>query len=320
MNLLIQHIEYLISRNDCVIIPRLGALLSQYCPARIDAESGVVYPPRRKFTFNSAIRDNDATLALSISKATGISCQRAIDYVNKETDSMLHQLHSFGYLSLGRVGTLNYNIADGTCEFEPFEIDRLSVAISWLPAISADTLTNGQTGDLSRPSSSRLRRPVWTKVTRIAAVVAVLLGVWFVASTPVSVDNKSVLTASLAPDISGAKTPAILSAAQKAVDKETLRQETFSEPSAPQITSVATGTEISDMAHGQFYIIVGATVSAGEAQKFIELHPDIKDEAFIVRYGKKHVICVSAHDTPEDANTACVDRRKTYPDAWIGTN
>lgn len=320
MNLLIQHIEYLISRNDCVIIPRLGALLSQYCPARIDAQTGTVYPPSRKFTFNSGLRDNDATLALSISKAKGIPCQRAIDLVNKEVDSMLHQLHSFGHLSLGRAGTLNYNAADGACEFEPFSSDRLSVATSWLPTVSAVLHTTHHADD-SYASSGGTRRPVWSKVTRIAAVIAVLISVWFVASTPVSIDNKSVLTASLAPDISNAKTPAILTAAQRALNGESPTEKVAEATGAEDlIATPSSSEEIGDMAPGKFYIIVGATVSSREAKKFIDLHPDIQEEAFIVKYGKKHVISVSVHDTREDATSACVEIRKTYPTAWIGTN
>lgn len=334
MNLLIQHIEYLISRNDCVIIPRLGALLAQYSPARVDEVSGMLYPPRRNFTFNTGLRDNDATVAHSISKATGMPFQRATDYVNKEVDSMMHQLHSFGSLSLGKAGNLRYSASDDIYEFVPFADDRLSVATSWLPVVNAQQLTMAVNDTDTTTFVSQATRPIWSKVGRIAAVVALFIGIWFVASTPVSHDDKSMLTASLAPDINRAtSTPAIITATQKAIAPESVSdheteyisdaaQQTEVSLPAPAQSDEVVSDEISvrEMSHGRFYIIVGATVSAKEARKFIELHPDIKDQAIIVRYGKKHVIAVSVHDTPEDANSACLDARRNYPAAWIGTN
>lgn len=334
MNLLIQHIEYLISRNDCVIIPRLGALLAQYSPARIDAVSGMVYPPCRNFTFNIGLKDNDATLAHSVSKATGMPFQRATDYVNKEVDSMLHQLHSFGSLSLGKAGNLRYNANDDIYEFVPFADDRLSVDTSWLPVVNARQLAATVNDSDTTSTVIPAPRPIWSQVGRIAAAVALFIGIWFVASTPVSHDDKSMLTASLAPDINRAtSTPAIISATQKAISVESVSdQETEYVADAGQQTEVSLPAPaqsdevisdeitVGEMSHGRFYIIVGATVSAKEARKFIDLHPDIRHQAIIVRYGKKHVIAVSVHDTPEDANSACLDARKTYPAAWIGTN
>lgn len=331
MNQLIRHIEYLISRNDCVIIPRLGALLAHYCPARVDETSGVINPPYRHFTFNSGIRDNDAMLAMSICRASGISCQQAIDYVNKEVDSMLHQLHSLGSLSLGKAGTLYYNASDCTCEFEPFTDDRLSVATAWLPTVTAIKIDDESADDNDINEESR---PLWSRISRVAAVAAVLIGVWFVASTPVSVDNKSVLPASLAPDfVRATSAPAILNATQKVkatkdAQESNTRIENQSETgdevtlSSKALTKATTpdNDRVMDMDKGRFYIIVAATVSAKEAQRFIDLHPDIQDEANIVRYGKKHVISVSVLDTPEEANSKCLKTRKTYPDAWIGTN
>lgn len=329
MNQLIRHIEYLISRNDCVIIPGLGALLAQYCPARIDEATGVINPPCRRFTFNSGVRGNDATLAMSISRESGMPCHRAVDYVNKEIDSMVHQLHSLGSLSLGRAGTLYYNAGDGTCEFEPFADDRLSVATAWLPSLTATKLD-------ARPRAEKTvvieaPRPLWSRISRIAAVIALLIGVWFVASTPVSVDNGAVLPASLAPDITRAtSTPAILGATQKAkaaedLDEIPVKEDIQSETAAdtPISSSAPAANEsdkVMDMDKGRYYIIVGASVSAKEAQKFIDMHPDLQDEASIMRYGKKHVISVSVLDTQEDANSACLKARKTYPDAWIVTN
>ena len=48
MNNLFKHIEYLLLRNDCVIVPGFGAFIATNLPARIDYEKERFYlPPAR---------------------------------------------------------------------------------------------------------------------------------------------------------------------------------------------------------------------------------------------------------------------------------
>ena len=60
---IIEHIEYLISDHDCVVVPGLGAFIAQYIHAEIDLERGVILPPRRVLSFNAAVCHNDGVLA-----------------------------------------------------------------------------------------------------------------------------------------------------------------------------------------------------------------------------------------------------------------
>jgi hypothetical protein len=57
-----RHIEYLVSRHDCVVVPGWGAFIAQYEPARIDAESGLIVPPSRAISFNQSVMHNDGLL------------------------------------------------------------------------------------------------------------------------------------------------------------------------------------------------------------------------------------------------------------------
>ena len=38
------HIEYLLLRHDCVVVPGFGAFINARSEARVDSESGQVYP------------------------------------------------------------------------------------------------------------------------------------------------------------------------------------------------------------------------------------------------------------------------------------
>ena len=60
-----EHIEHLILRHDCVVIPGIGALIAHYIPAYIDTELECIFPPKRKLTFNPSINHNDGLLLLN---------------------------------------------------------------------------------------------------------------------------------------------------------------------------------------------------------------------------------------------------------------
>ncbi|MDE6465278.1 MAG: SPOR domain-containing protein, partial [Duncaniella sp.] len=53
------HIEYLLLRHDCVVVPGLGALLVHEVHARFDADSCTFMPPSRSLGFNPAVTHND---------------------------------------------------------------------------------------------------------------------------------------------------------------------------------------------------------------------------------------------------------------------
>ncbi|MDE6547663.1 MAG: SPOR domain-containing protein, partial [Muribaculaceae bacterium] len=47
MDILPLHIEYLLTRHDCVIVPGIGAFIATETEAFIDLENGVIRPRRR---------------------------------------------------------------------------------------------------------------------------------------------------------------------------------------------------------------------------------------------------------------------------------
>lgn len=122
MSLIIDHLEYLLRRHDCVTVPGIGALMVRYRPARFDNRNSlVIHPPSRELVFNGALVESDGVLENSIARRDGVSFEAARRIVNEEAESLSHQLRTFGSLMLGRLGELIYT-EYGTILFNPHDV------------------------------------------------------------------------------------------------------------------------------------------------------------------------------------------------------
>jgi len=119
VNLVIDHLEYLLRRHDCVTVPGIGALMVRYRPARFDSRNPLVLlPPSREVVFNGALTESDGILESSVARRDGISFEVARRIVKEEAESLFHQLRTFGAIALGRLGELSYTEYD-TILFSP---------------------------------------------------------------------------------------------------------------------------------------------------------------------------------------------------------
>ena len=74
---LVQHIKELLYQYECVIIPQLGAFLTQPVAIRIDREKGIFFPPGKELSFNGLLTHNDGLLANYIAQRKSISYENA---------------------------------------------------------------------------------------------------------------------------------------------------------------------------------------------------------------------------------------------------
>ncbi len=189
----IGHIEYLILSRQCVIIPGLGAVLSQSVSAHYDAESGAWLPPVRRFSFNPDLTDNDGMLASSIARAQRVSYDAACRMLAEAVDAMRHQLEAEHRLSLGRIGELlvdeNRNLS-----FRPYDAERLSLSAMWLPSVNVKTLAErrveAQANDEDAIEYNRRNFIARTmRRVKVAAVVIALIAVGVALTLPLRVEN-----------------------------------------------------------------------------------------------------------------------------------
>ena len=256
---MIRHIEYLISRTDCVIIPGIGALLAHRQCAQFDFESQRVVPPCRSFSFNGQLTETDGSLAYSVARAEGISLEAASDKVKAETDAMKRQLMFEGQLSLGRVGTLAADAETGTITFNSFAANELSISTAWLPVVESKPADQVEAVDEEMPIRHFSR---WTRFVKIAASVAVLLGICFVASTPIVVDD--MLLASLAPEIQHVADEELM----PIVSEEPVLKITFVEEAEVEAEEQAV-EEAMPAQQGDYLVIVGSFTTQEEAEAWL---------------------------------------------------
>lgn len=118
MEILPLHIEYLLTRHDCVIVPGIGALIASEKEAAIDATRGVVTPRRRVISFNGSVVTDDGLLSHSIAMRKKISYEEARRLLESLTAKMASDLKTEGEVSLDRIGRLVLD-SEGCVSFQP---------------------------------------------------------------------------------------------------------------------------------------------------------------------------------------------------------
>lgn len=109
MNDLALHIEYLLLRHDCVIVPGLGAFLAHKSGAKFDESTGMLVPPARLLGFNSELTHNDDLLVESVARRERKTLEASRMQVEKAVTSFLYQLKESGALPVGNLGNIVFH-------------------------------------------------------------------------------------------------------------------------------------------------------------------------------------------------------------------
>ncbi|MBQ5724395.1 MAG: hypothetical protein IIV64_09420, partial [Muribaculaceae bacterium] len=117
-----QHIEQLLRRHDCVIVPTIGAFIVSYKSAYINDEWGIMTPPKREVHFNASIVNNDGLLANSIARKNRISFEAANLLLQQEIEKIRTQLERNKEYAIGRLGILHLG-EEANIDFKAFKSD-----------------------------------------------------------------------------------------------------------------------------------------------------------------------------------------------------
>lgn len=241
MNIIIDHLEYLLRRHDCVTVPGIGAIMVRQRAARFDSRNPLVLlPPARELAFNGALVESDGILETSVARRCGISFEAASRMVREEADSLLHQLRDFGALMLGHLGELTFT-RHQTIMFTPSDASEWDFRYYGLRPLylrNADSVIRASkagspeqvpaTGDTPSDSKLALEVTPWVddipeeatpanggltrKIVGIAASLAVIVTLALFFINPIKIDNEP-LKASIAPvgdavvEVESAQTP-----------------------------------------------------------------------------------------------------------------
>lgn len=211
-----QHIEYLLQRHDCVILPGIGAIVAEHVAARIDFEAGIAVPPATILSLNRDISHDDGMLATSIARAEQIKFEEARGIMRREIAEIKATLMRDGEYSLGSIGHLSYGPED-RLEFIPRRSPQEMCSDMGMPVV--DFLGEGQaasesaTASLAEVTSETLAPHQYTKIlsdrnyyiainkifARCAASVIVIMALTLPFIMPQSGSRTDIVNASLNP-------------------------------------------------------------------------------------------------------------------------
>ena len=101
-----KYIKDLLYRNDCVVLPNLGAFITRNVSAKIDESNNVIYPPSKHISFNAKIIENDGLLANHIAIVENISREKAENKIHKKILSYNKSLNNGELVKFKDVGSL----------------------------------------------------------------------------------------------------------------------------------------------------------------------------------------------------------------------
>ena len=152
------YIKQLLYRYECVIVPGLGAFVTQRRSSVYDSEGHRFTPPSKHVTFNKAIQNQDGLLAETIAKAESMDFESAKFKIKLFVDDFLTALYQDKTLNLSKLGVFSLD-TEFKISFEPEETQNYFVDSFGLEAFGLVSLAKS---DLSIDEALKEVPPVRT--------------------------------------------------------------------------------------------------------------------------------------------------------------
>lgn len=205
MIVLSKHIEALLLKHNCVVIPKLGGFIAQELPARYDEEEEMFLPPSRSVSFNSMLAINDGLLIERYIAQENLSYADASRLLATHVTQMKDRVALEGAVELIGIGTLTSNGENGY-NFTPREGGLLTPSLYGLEATTTSVLPSRQeTVDAvcdeednseSESYTIRLNRNV---VNYLAAAVMAIMFYFLTVPVGLTADGEVVQSAGVIP-------------------------------------------------------------------------------------------------------------------------
>ena len=181
MKNLVQHIESLIIKHECVIVPGLGGFLTYRDHAIL--RNNRLYAPTQRIRFNSLLTHHDGLLAEAYMQDRHISYTEALQAIKADVERITTSLHAGNTFLFGRIGSLsltdgNITLRDNDCKFLPENIG--------LPVVQLKQLASAQpanTFTINIPQTS-------TNVLRYVASIAIIFLITLFIPNPIANDTQ----------------------------------------------------------------------------------------------------------------------------------
>ena len=290
------YIKELLYDHDYVIVPGLGAFISNYEPATIDKEAGIIYPPSKIISFNSKLKNNDGLLIKYISEVEGITDLSASRKIEKEKDSILFQLNNGVKIEMEGIGFLFLDDDKQIC-FEPNLQENLLIDSFGLEAVGkSDEIENTKDKIVvfEKQKPKKRKRFVWVWilfVPLISAGIFIYLNYKYPPLTDIPIEKPKVINE----DTSLAKEELVPT---DSIPTEYVANDTISGDTAQ---SIEQGTNT-----GQIYYLVGGSfgVKANADKYFSRVKALGYEPVHLGKQGNLYVVAVEKYFSLEAAENA----------------
>lgn len=201
MNIVLNHIEYLLSKHDCVVVPNFGAFLASWQSAEYDDVNGTLTSPHRQYSFNESLNTSDGLLVVSLSRTLSVDYDRASRIIQETVDAIRFELDNLGEFTFGRIGRIERKDSD-LLEFHAFKEDRITPLANWIEPVEVQMASAAGKRTSKNDSSNRRRHKIKVRyddyerrhnrveryLRNFAGAVAAIF-IALIVSTPVAVKN-----------------------------------------------------------------------------------------------------------------------------------
>ncbi len=336
-----RHIEILLMKHDCVILPGFGGFVAHHVSAHLDYTDGVMIPPKTVVGFNQRLTFNDSLLVQSYAETYDYSLPEALNIVEEEISMLRNIIQEKGHCELS-IGELLLN-NDGSYEFAPVSSGIAIPAFYGLGGIDtndAECFITKRERENSNRVKSAMRYTedqseehvikISTKVIRRMAVACMI--VFLIVSVPFVNSNTSTKELlggidfnqlyKLMPkievikkadtDVRAASCPIQKSNVQA---EESLLSKTESNADTSCETSLQTTTT-----QPIYTVVLAAMVSAKNAAIFVDqLHAKGLTEAKVIGEGKSRKVIYGSFNNEEEAiqTKRKLSANKELASAWV---
>lgn len=276
---IIEHIEYLITCHDCVAVPGWGAFLANDNPARFQQAGSLIRHPQRSISFNSDLSHNDGLLAHSIMKREGVNYVDAKRIIEEAVTSFRQQLARGTEVYMGNLGY--FRPSGKAAEFVPFQQDNACDHFYGLTDLEILTIQALEKYS-EKPSKSNVlqgRNLFSRKAARIAASIAVLIGMGIMLTTPIIADRENHKMASITPTVTAPQPQQLGMTVQEC----TAPQETETAETNPAFGGVGNTS-------GKYYMVIATLRNQHELDAFKKKYSDLVPYMKMMSY--KGLTCV----------------------------
>lgn len=314
------HIEYLLQRHECVILPGIGAFIVSNDAARIDMATGEIIPPTRSICFNSAVCNDDGLLVNSMARRERISFAKARQDMQRQIENMRRVLESDAEVTIGKVGILRLD-NEGNISFMPRLDARAMSARMGMPALDLSFLhpeskrdempatpaaaapapedRKERLGDRYYIISKRKVRKL-LRTTSYAAAVAIIA----IAGAVAAISGRGVERNVAAPS-------------EASVVPETVTRVII--PKKVEAPESPAASEAEAAKGGSYSLVVGSFRSETEADEYIAQHHD-SDYGLQKERSTRHIFVTAANSADKDALVSLSgdsEFAKEYPQSWV---